>query len=141
MERINKKYYISMILFISSILLNGCNRNSEEINKAKELERNKTKEEIEKEYKEDAAEMVDTYYRKITVLLSFKYAIPEETMKQLLIDYIKNENLLWLFSEEEQPINNYITVLEKLSIQHNIPKAKLGSIIIDYKLLKLEMYF
>ncbi len=130
----NEKYCICMILLIVSIFFNVCGCDSGKAEIAKEVEKDKTEEEIERE---DAVEMV-TYYRKIIALLSFKYDIPDEMMKQLLIDYIQNDNRLWLFTGEEKPTNDYTMVLEKLSIQHNIPKAKLGSIIIDYKLLIKE---
>ena len=78
--------------------------------------------------------------REFAILLSCKYKIPKETTQALLKDYIKKIhffiNLLSsVRGEAPSDLNEFI---DKLSVRHNVPKEKLASMIIDYKILSKE---
>lgn len=130
----NKKYYICVVLLIVSIILNVCGCDSREAEKAKESKRDQTEEEIEEE-----GVYVDVNVDiESIVLLSYKYSISEETIQQLIKDYDNNRDRTdKMNSIKEEAMDDYKIVLDKLSTQYNIPKKKLGSIIIDYRMFTI----
>ncbi len=137
----NKKHYIYMILLIGSIFLNGCDDStiwiwdSEEVKKTKRI---KQEQELEK-IRTSIQSFMDYSNKEITVLLSYKYSIPEETTLQLLKDYTEqckptDEIMIEAFIENIPVVSKHKEVLNKLSSKYNVPKEKLASMIIDYRL-------
>lgn len=135
----NKKHFICAILLIGSIFLIGCDKNTiypwdSEMTK---LEKTSAK-------TKTLSDMLSSFEmsknKEVVVLLSCKYDIQEEIILSTLKDYAKESSSIisFLSSELGEPSTDFKEFINKLSVQHNIPKEKLASLLIDYKILTKE---
>lgn len=133
----NKMHYICVILLIGNLFLIGCGK------EGGRAEESTLKQDMEKA-KPFMKAVSDYTNREVFVLLSYKYTIPVETVQPLLNDYTEQcpeyeEKMIFKIIEgmkmnETNFTSNHKEVLDKLSTQYNIPKEKLASMIIDYRL-------
>lgn len=124
---------IAIITCIIGLLLFGCEN---------KIEKQKSDKIIEKLYEK----AVKPDYEKI-VLLSVKYNIEETVVENVIDEYLSKHDSEYRHSKEffgdlkgEKYIHrykfsqNYKETVNELSIEHSIPKEKLASLIIDYKI-------
>jgi hypothetical protein len=134
----NKKQFICAILLIGSLFLIGCDKNtiypwdSETIKLEKASAKTKT-------FSDMLTSLEMQENKEYSVLLSYKYDIQEETIQSILKDYIKETSeLINLANIKLGKSTDYREFINKLSVQYNITKEKLASMIIDYKILTKE---